>query len=367
MLYLILLLTILFAASCLIIAYHVNKNFTAGQKDYSSAPRKKFSVVIAARNEEKNIPALIGSLAEINYPAENYEVIIADDNSSDRTYSLASKLAEASSHIKILRIDGKELPGKKGVLWFGISKALNEYILITDADCIPERNWLNNYSSKFTEGFDFLFGIAPFIADGSFINKISCFENMRSSLIGFAAASMSIPYSASARNFGFRKSSFISLKGYFNIQETLSGDDDLLLREALKNKMKIGVVPFDGSKVYSFTKSNLTDYIKQRSRHTKTSFYYLPVHKILLSYWHLINIFSLLSPLLLYDNPIFLLLFLTKIFFDLFLVLAFQKKFGYKFNPVEIVYLQIFYELFLVINFFGALLRKDVWRRNEQQ
>jgi cellulose synthase/poly-beta-1,6-N-acetylglucosamine synthase-like glycosyltransferase len=354
-------LLILFAAACLLIAYKLNKIFSAREKDSSSALYRKFSIVIAAQNEEKNIAGLIGSLSGIDYPLQNIEIIIVDDNSSDGTYNLAVNFAEPYSQIKVLKINEKKLPGKKGVLSFGISNAQNEYILITDADCRPESKWIKKYSCRFSDGFDFLFGIAPFITDESLINKISSFENLRSSLISFAAASIGGPYSASARNLGFRKSSFTALSGYSNVQETLSGDDDLLLREAVKNKMKIGVVPFDGSKVYSFTKSNFRDYVKQKSRHIKTSFHYLPVHKVILSFWHLINIFFLLSPLLFNVNTLFLLLFFVKISFDLILVLTFQKRFGYKFHLVEIIYLQVIYELFLVVNFLGALLKKDVW------
>jgi cellulose synthase/poly-beta-1,6-N-acetylglucosamine synthase-like glycosyltransferase len=361
MFYFISLAAILFILSCLLIAYFVHKNFSGCEKIYQPSFEKKFSILIAAKNEELKIPDLNKSLVKLNYPADKTEIIIADDNSADNTYYSALKTAEPFPHIKVLKAAEKKLPGKKGVLNYALSKTSNEYILITDADCIPERDWVNKYSAKFSEGYNFLFGIAPFIPDGNIINKISCFENMRGSLITFAAAGMGIPYSASARNFGFRKSSFISLNGYFNTRQTLSGDDDLLLREALKNKLKIGTVPFEGSKVFSYTKKNLKDYMRQKSRHTKTSFYYLPLHQILLSFWHLSNIFFLLSPLISIVNPIFFLLFLIKIFSDLFLVLMFQKKFGYGFRPLQIIYLQFFYELFLILNLFGALFKKDKW------
>ena len=51
-----------------------------------------------------------------------------------------------------------------------------------------------------------------------------------------------MPYCASARSFGFKKSSFEKIKGYSNTVETLSGDDDLLLREAVKNNLKVGAI-----------------------------------------------------------------------------------------------------------------------------
>jgi cellulose synthase/poly-beta-1,6-N-acetylglucosamine synthase-like glycosyltransferase len=328
MIYFLLLISLLFIFSSLTVAYHVYKIFSQTAKETDSFADKNFSIIIAAKNEESNIPALIGSLKNLRYREEKTEIIITDDNSSDNTFNSASEIAALTYNVRVFKAENKKLQGKKGVLDLGISKSSGEYILITDADCIPEPDWINGYCSRFSQGYDLLFGVAPFVPGGNIINKISCFENMRSSLITFAAASLGVPYSASARNLGFRKSSFYSLNGYYNTRETLSGDDDLLIREALRNKLKIGTVTSEGSKVFSCTKNSFKDYFRQKSRHTKTSFYYMPLTQVLLSFWHSINIFFLLSPFLLLINPLFISLFLIKICFDLLLVLKFQKRFG---------------------------------------
>ncbi len=46
------------------------------------------SVIIAARNEEQNIPTLLQSLYDQQYPKHLYEVIIIDDHSTDKTWEL---------------------------------------------------------------------------------------------------------------------------------------------------------------------------------------------------------------------------------------------------------------------------------------
>jgi cellulose synthase/poly-beta-1,6-N-acetylglucosamine synthase-like glycosyltransferase len=322
----------------------------------------KLSVIIAAKDEEKNIPSLVKSLEELNYPKERFEVIIVDDNSSDRTFQTAKELIKCNSNFYLFKAGAKEFPGKKGALSFGIKKSNNPFIVITDADCTPEKDWLKSYCKKFYDGYDFLFGNAPFLQDHIFVNKVSCFENLRNSLLTFTAAKIGIPYSASARNFGFKRSCFDKINGYKNTTETLSGDDDLLLREAVKNKMKIGTFLNRGSFVFSSTKKNFKDYFEQRARHTKTSFYYMPARQLGLVSWHLANLLFLFSPFLIFFNRFFILLFLSKIFFDLFIVKSFQKKFGYAFNSIEIIYLQVIYELFLVIHFFNAIFKKEKWK-----
>lgn len=322
----------------------------------------KFSVVVAAKNEEENIINLIAALDNLDYDKNLYEVIIVDDNSFDKTYEKAFKQIKDKENFLIISAKKKTFPGKKGALTIGIEKAQNDIIMITDADCIPQKDWLKVYSGLFSKGYDFIFGAAPFFKDKSFINKLSCFENIRSSILTFSTAIFGIPYSAAARNFGFKKSSFEKIKGYSNTLETLSGDDDLLLREAVKNKMRIGLATDIYSFVYSKTKDNIKDYLKQKARHTETSLHYLLSHKFLLGLWHLMNLLFLCSPLLIFIDSSFILLFIIKLLTDIVVVSNLQKYFGYDFNPLKISYLQIMYELFLVLHFFIALIRKNDWK-----
>jgi cellulose synthase/poly-beta-1,6-N-acetylglucosamine synthase-like glycosyltransferase len=320
------------------------------------------SIIIAARNEAENIPPLINALSKLKYNSSLFEVIIVDDNSPDETYEVADYLTSNMPNFSVIRADNKSLPGKKGVLTAGISRAVFDFILVTDADCIPQKEWLTAYSKKLSLGYDVIFGVAPFYQKESLINNISRFENLRSNLLTFSAASFGIPYSAAARNFGFRKSSFGKLEGYSKTTETLSGDDDLFIREAFKKKMKIGFVEDKDSFVYSSAKEKLKEYLKQKARHTQTSLYYLPVHKWLLGSWHLLNLFFLFSPLLIFINPAFITLFIIKAAVDIVIVYNLQEYFGYDFNPYKIIYLQIFYEIFLIINFLNALRGKIDWK-----
>ncbi len=320
------------------------------------------SVIVAAKNEEKNLPALISSLVKQSYAADLFEVIIIDDNSSDNTFEKAKSLTENFYHFSIYKVTDKKYSGKKGVLEFGIAKAKNPFVLITDADCQPDKKWIESFARKLDSDNDFVFGIAPFIQDKTLVNKISCFENLRTQLLTLSFANLGLPYSAAARSFGFRKNSFDKLSGYQNTTETLSGDDDLLLREAVKHKMKIDIVADDDSFVYSNTSKSFAEYLKQKTRHTSTSLHYLFIHQLLLGLWHLINLFMLFSPLLMIFNIKFLILFLVKVLGDIYLISSTKDYFNYKFNFLEIVFYQVIYEILLIINFFNAIFRKVEWK-----
>jgi chlorobactene glucosyltransferase len=92
------------------------------------------SVLIPARNEAAVIAGTIRAWLEQDYP--NFEVILMDDNSSDRTAQLASDAAEGDPRLRVL--SGKELPaGWKGKTWacHQLSQvAKGDFFVFTDAD-----------------------------------------------------------------------------------------------------------------------------------------------------------------------------------------------------------------------------------------
>lgn len=320
------------------------------------------SIVVAAKNEEKNIQKLISAIKHINYEQENYEVIIVDDHSIDETFQFAKELTADITNVNIVRLDDGSTGGKRAALSYGISLASFEHILITDADCVPEKDWLLHLANFFRGNVDFIIGLAPFNQTKQLVNKISCFENLRSTFLSISVANAGMPYTASARNLGFKKKSFIEIAGYKNTTDTLSGDDDLLLREAVKNKLRVTTLTSHGSFVYSETKKTFKEYFFQRARHTQSSLHYLLKPKIFLAVWHMLNISFLISPLLMFIDSIFIFPCILKLILDTATTLNIQKKLEYKFTIIEIFYLQMLYEIVLIIHFFNAKSGRISWK-----
>jgi len=356
---------ILFSATSIILITNIIllTTFPKFNKKYEeTADYLNISIIIAFKNEEKNIEALYSALQSLEYPRDKFEVILVDDGSTDDSIHKALKPFNSKTNYCIIKAEHKKYPGKKGALEIGIGKSKFPYILITDADCLPAKSWLTGYSRKFHEGYDLLFGLAPFVRMEGMINKISCFENLRSHLISFVYAKLNLPYSASARNIGFTKIAFEKVGGFSKTLETLSGDDDLLIREAVRNKLKIGIVDFENSFVLSNTKRTLREYLNQKARHTKTSLYYLLKHQIVLGSWHLANLFALFSIVLFFINPYFIILFLLKFLVDSVVVLFTQHRLHYSFKLFEIPFLQLIYEIFIVINFLSSFRENIPWK-----
>lgn len=358
MLYLALSIFILFLINLLLI-YSTRRVFQVSKNENREV---NISIVIAAKNESRNIGQLLEALRKLDYPSEMYEVIIVDDNSTDNSFNVLNSQIVSLKNFSTFELRNENKIGKREALSFGISKTKYPYILITDADCRPEKNWLKAYSKGFSLGYDMLFGIAPFYQCKNIINKISCFENLRSTFLSISLAALGLPYSAPARNFGFTKAAFESLGGYSRTKDTISGDDDLLLREAVKKNLKIGIVTDTNSFVYSDTKKTFKEYLNQKARHTQTSLHYLKKHQVVLGLWHLLNLFFLLSPALVILDLLLAILLPAKLAIDFFINTFFQKKLGYNFSLAERIYLQIFYDVLLVVHFFNASFSKIKWK-----
>lgn len=93
----------------------------------------RVSVIVPARNEENNIQPLLHSLTKMDYPA--LEVIVVDDQSTDRTGAIASSF---SPLVKVLR--GTTRPdgwgGKQWACQQGAQSSTGDILLFTDADTV---------------------------------------------------------------------------------------------------------------------------------------------------------------------------------------------------------------------------------------
>jgi len=94
----------------------------------------KVSVIIAACNEADGIEGAVRSKLGSDYP--DFEMILIDDRSTDRTGKIIDRLAKEDKRIRAIHIT--ELPegwmGKQHALMKGVSEASGEYYLFTDAD-----------------------------------------------------------------------------------------------------------------------------------------------------------------------------------------------------------------------------------------
>ena|SRR3989344_8165078 len=97
----------------------------------------KVSIIIPAYNEEKSIERTIQSALSLHYPKNRLEIIVVDDGSKDKTFSLAKKFSS-----KVVKVYSKKNGGKGSALNYGIDRAMGEIIVSMDADSFVQEDAL---------------------------------------------------------------------------------------------------------------------------------------------------------------------------------------------------------------------------------
>ncbi|MDW0109810.1 glycosyltransferase [Sporosarcina aquimarina] len=98
------------------------------------------SVFIPAHNEEIVIEQTLKAMARLYYPKDKLEIIVINDNSSDRTGDIATLYAEKYPFIKVIETIGQNKgKGKSSALNDALQRTDSEVIVVYDADNTPER------------------------------------------------------------------------------------------------------------------------------------------------------------------------------------------------------------------------------------
>ena len=231
---------------------------------------KKVSVLIAARNEGKNIGKLLQSLYNQTFAKENFELIIVDDHSDDDTFEISEnfKVSHPEMILKLLKATGY---GKKQAVSQALHAADNEIVMVTDADCELPEKWIEKMLAFYIMK-DLKMALGPVLlspADTLF-EKLQVLEHM--SLIASTAGSAAIgmPVMCNGANMMYDRKSALDVEEDRTDMELASGDDMFLMEQfiARYGSRAIGFFLNREVIVKTATMPNLRAFFRQRTRWT---------------------------------------------------------------------------------------------------
>jgi cellulose synthase/poly-beta-1,6-N-acetylglucosamine synthase-like glycosyltransferase len=140
--------------------------FTSPQTDDSAFP--SVTVLVSARNEEKNLPSCIDALLKLDYPHSKLQIILVDDRSVDTTPAIVDEIAKKHNHVMALHTNDFDVPflGKSRGLAVGFRHATGDWVAMTDADGAPNPLWLRHLMNEVSEDTGVIGGGLVVEADG---------------------------------------------------------------------------------------------------------------------------------------------------------------------------------------------------------
>ncbi len=317
------------------------------------------SVVVAARNEQEHIGSCLQALIHQSYPIDRYEVIIVDDRSTDETANIVNQYSQAHQQVKLVQV--KSLPAclspKKNALEKGIAVAKGEIILTTDADSVPQPGWIAGMVSYFEPTIGFVAGFSPLVNEGSntIFSRLITLDSLSLAAVAAGSFGMGKPMTCNGRNLAYRKETFQSVNGFKQIQNFISGDDDLflhLVRHQTNWQFRYSIDP--GTIVRSKAPDHWRQLANQRIRHASKGRYYFSGLKLSLVAVYLFNLVLLtLLPVSFFVSNLFwlwLTCWLVKSYNEFVLLNRFANFFHYK-SALTVFPLAMFLHLPYVVIF----------------
>lgn len=330
----------------------------------------KISVVIAARNEEKEIGRTIEALLRQDYPKEITEIIIVSDRSTDKTALIIAAQSKLHPYILMIeqnRID-ESLSPKKQALDLGIRASNGEIIVTTDADCQPHSKWLTTLIHHFTAKVGMVSGKAKFaIPDDAPYWQI--LQSLDFDSQGYASAGLladDMPFSCSGASLAFRRVLFDEINGYEGVDSLISGDDELLLAKASRTNWKIVNAVSPEAVVPTRPPGTLRELWMQRIRWGSKGLYYNNTRKIVLIGVFLFLLCVALGPIILFFDSslswLWIDFLVMKVILDLITTVLGSRIYQENFNAVVFFILELFYAPAMVIFAVAGHFMKFEWK-----
>ncbi|WP_341224857.1 glycosyltransferase [uncultured Arcticibacterium sp.] len=308
------------------------------------------SILIAARNEEMNLPGLLRSISELSYDKDKLEVIFGNDASTDNTAEILEEFASQNSFTKVIHLEPKkeseQLKGKARVLEKLAKHATGQYYFFTDADISLPPDWIQGILKHFTSQVGVVVGLTT-LNQNSIWSAFQGMEWLSALHIMHVLSKKKIASTGMGNNMAVSKEAYWAVGGYDKIGFSIV--EDFALYKA--------ILDADFAFKQAFTKDVLAytkppeRFFEQRKRWLKGGFE--SGSSLILTAMIQIILFPLVLLLLFLKIQFALYLILYLLLFHFFQIWYIEKKLnlkGYlKYVPLFALYMPISWFLQFVV------------------
>ncbi len=195
----------------------------------SDLPR--VAIVVAARNEEANLPRCLEALLAQDYPFDRLDIFIADDHSTDGTADLVRQYQKSSVgatspsiHLVVVPDASGHLQGKANAIHSAISGSDHDLILITDADCAPPPIWAKNHAAYFSDPKVGIVCGHTLVEHKSLLDVLQALDWTYLLTSASVLSESGLPVTAMGNNMGIKRAAYEAVGGYPGLPFSVTED-----------------------------------------------------------------------------------------------------------------------------------------------
>lgn len=356
-------LSLFYAAGILFLAYEIQKIPTANRKGEfeDDARLPAIAVVVCFRNEQENLPNLFSALSDQSLSDEYYHVFLVNDCSEDGSAETAGNFVDSRKNFTLYDLPASDGQSpKKRAIELVAQNSNSSHYLFTDADCVPNKSWIESYFHLVRRSDPLLVG--GLVKKGG-IGLRGLWEQIEGLVLGGMTAvglRNKKPLMVNGGNM-LVKSEILDRHPFAENKEVFSGDDMILLNSAYAldpKRIEFNTDP-DGA-VFTKEDPGFVKFWNQKIRWAgkwrfdQDPFNISAIGFLILFYlYFIVEVLRLFSPQA--DQMIILNSILVKLFADLILCFSFSNSLRYGFSIFAFFFYELFFGFYFL--FFGALSR----------
>ncbi len=239
------------------------------------------SVIICIHEDVEKLQLNLPAILEQDYP--EFEVIVINDGNTEESEDYLTLLEEKYPHLyhSFIPASSRYISRKKLSLTLGIKASKHDWLVFTEADCLPSSNrWLRLMARNFTASTQVVLGYSGYERGKGWLHKQISFDNLFTSMryLGYALAHA--PYMGIGRNMAYRKELFYEQKGFSAHLNLKQGDDDLFInRVANAGNTRVETDPNAVMRMLPVQRSK--EWREEKINHVATGGYYRGMQRYL--------------------------------------------------------------------------------------
>lgn len=183
------------------------------------------SILVAARNEESTILGCLNAIEGLDWPVDKVEVLIGNDQSTDRTGELVAEFIRERPSYQLLTIAESDsgLRGKVNVLVQLAQRARGRFLFFTDADTQVPAGWLTAMTQHMADRTGVVTGVT--LPDGPAIfHKVQGIDWLYNLTLAHLMSGLKVPVTAMGNNMVVSRQAYDAVGGYESLPFSVTED-----------------------------------------------------------------------------------------------------------------------------------------------